>query len=172
MLKRISIASWLYIVGCPQLPDCHLNIAVCTHDVVHVLLPTYLLYTGSIKTAKPQSIQPLPMPVAVKFSENQNIANAFTKLSAVVTDIIQHTNFSRLQRSCIERARTPEMLHKSNEIIPFVKEADTFDRLCSMLADTTYWNFLDIRMMEAMATASMIPVPKRQLKTLRKHFIV
>ena len=137
---------------------------------MYALLATYLLYTGSIKTAKPQSMQPLPMPVAVKFSENQNIANAFTKLSAAVTDIIQHTNFSRLQRSCIERARTPEMIYKSNEIIPFIKEADTFDRLCSMLADTTYWNFLDTRMMEAMATASMIPAAQETIENFKKAF--
>ena len=115
-------------------------------------------------------MQLLPMPVAVKFSEDQNIANAFTKLSAAVTDIIQHTNFSRLQRSCIERARTPEMIYKSNEIIPFVKEADTFDRLCSMLADTTYWNFLDIRMMETMATASMIPAAQETIENFKKAF--
>ena len=115
-------------------------------------------------------MQLLPMPVAVKFSENQNIANAFTKLSAAVTDIIQHTNFSCLQRSCIERARTPEMIYKSNEIIPFVKEADSFDRLCSMLADTTYWNFLDIRMMETMATASMIPAAQETVENFKKVF--
>ena len=140
------------------------------HDVVHVLLATYLLYTGSTKTAKPQSMQLLPMPVAVKFSEEENIANAFNKLSAAVTDIIQHTNFSRLQRSCIERVRTPEMIYKSNEIIPFVKEADSFDGLCSMLADTTYWNFLDIRMMEAMATASMIPAAQETIENFKKAF--
>ena len=159
-------------MGRPQLPDCHLNVAACTHDVVHTLLATYLLYTGLIKTAKSQSMQPLPMPVAVKFSEDQNIANAFTKLSAAVTDIIQHTNFSRLQRSCIERARTPEMLYKSNEIIPFIKEADSFDRLCSMLADTTYCSFLDIRMMETMATASMIPAAQETIENFKKHFLV
>ena len=115
-------------------------------------------------------MQPLPVPVAVKFSKDQNIANAFTKLSAAVTDIIQHTNFNRLQRACIERARTPEMLHKSNEIIPFIKEANSFERLCSMLADTTYWNFLDIRMMAAMATASMIPAAQETIENFKKTF--
>ena len=127
-------------------------------------------YTGSAKTAKPQSIQQLPMPVAVQFSKDENIANAFTKLSAAVTDIIQCTNFSRLQRACIERARTPTMLHKSNEIIPFIKETNSFDSLCSMLADTTYWNFLDIRMMETMATASMIPAAQETIENFKKAF--
>ena len=85
-----------------------------------------ICYTGSTKTAKPQLTQQSPMPVAVQFSEDENIANAFTKLSAAVTDIIQHTNFDRLQRACIERARTPEMLHKSNEIIPFIKKLKNY----------------------------------------------
>ena len=110
------------------------------------------------------------MPVAVKFSEDENIANAFTKLSAGVTNIIQHTNFDCLQRACIERARTPEMLHKSNEIIQNINETNSFQRLCSMLANTTYWNFLDIRMMETMATAPMIPAAQETIENFKKVF--
>ena len=124
----------------------------------------------STKSAKPQSIQSLPMPVAVKFSEDKDIDYAFNKLSAVVTDIIQHINFSRLQRACIERARTPKMLHKSNEIVPNIQVTDSFERLCSMLANTSYWNFLDIRMMEAMATASMIPAAQETIENFKKTF--
>ena len=115
-------------------------------------------------------MQQSPMPVAVEFSKNERIANAFTKLSAAVTDIIQFTNFSRLQRACIERARTPTMFHKSSEIIPVIKEANSFETLCSMLADTTYWNFLDIRMMETMATASMIPAAQETIENFKKIF--
>jgi len=39
-----------------------------------------------------------------------------------------------------------------------------------MLADTTYWNFLDIRMMEAMATASMIPAAQETIKNFKKVY--
>ena len=42
--------------------------------------------------------------------------------------------------------------------------------LCSMLADTTYWNFLDIRMMEAMAIASMIPAARESIENFKKTF--
>ena len=140
------------------------------HVGVHTLL-TYTCCTGlSTKTAKPQSIQSLPMPVAVKFSKDKDIDYAFNKLSAAVTDIIQYTNFSRLQRACIERARSPKMLHKSNEIIPNIQGTDSFERLCSMLANTSYWNFLDIRMMEAMATASMIPAAQETIENFKKTF--
>ena len=110
------------------------------------------------------------MPVAIKFSQDEDIDYAFIKLSAAVTDIIQYTNFSRLQRACIEKARSPKMLHKSDEIIPYIQRTDSFERLCSMLADTTYWNFLDIRMMEAMATASMIPAAQETIENFKKTF--
>ena len=110
------------------------------------------------------------MPVAIKFSEDENIENAFIKLSAAVTDTIQHTNFDRLQRACIERARAPTMFHKSNEIIQNINETNSFQRLCSMLANTTYWNFLDIRMMETMAIASMIPAAQETVENFKKAF--
>ena len=110
------------------------------------------------------------MPPPVAFSKNEDIDYAFIKLSAAVTDIIQCTNFSRLQRACIEKARSPKMLHKSNEILSVIKKADSFEGLCSMLADTTYWNFLDIRMMEAMATASRIPAAQEAIENFKKSF--
>ena len=123
------------------------------------------------KSVNSQSVsQPLPNPVALQFSQNENIDDAFIKLSAAVTDIIQHTNFNRLQRACIEKARSPKMLNKSDQIIPVIKEADSFEKLCSMLADTSYWNFLDIRMMEAMATASMIPAAQETIDNFKKTF--
>ena len=130
----------------------------------------------STKAAKQESghsqsvSQPLPTPVAAKFSQDEDIDYAFTKLSATVTDIIQHTNFSRLQRACIEKARSFKMIYKSNEILPVIKKADSFEGLCSMLADTTYWNFLDIRMMEAMANASMIPAAQEVIENFKKTF--
>ena len=112
----------------------------------------------------------LPTPIAMTFSQHENIDDAFTKLSAAVTDIIQHTNFNRLQRACIEKARSPKMLNKSDQVIPVIKEAQSFQALCSMLADTTYWNFLDIRMMETMATASMIPAAQETIENFKKTF--
>ena len=46
----------------------------------------------------------------------------------------------------------------------------SFQALCSMLADTTYWNILDIRMMEAMVTASLIPAAQVVIENFKKTF--
>ena len=129
-----------------------------------------------MKENKPELVNPqfvseqLPTPVAMTFSGDEDIDHAFTRLSAAVTDIIQHINFKYLQTACIEKARSPKMLHKSSQIIPVIKEAQSFEMLRFMLADTTYWNFLDIRMMEAMATASMIPAAQETIENYKKTF--
>ena len=106
----------------------------------------------------------------VTFTRDEPIDNAFTKLSAAVTTQIHCTNFPSLQRACIEKANSPKMLYKSNEIVPVIKEAQSFQALCSMLADSSYWNFLDIRMMEAMAIASMIPAAQETIENFKKTF--
>ena len=106
----------------------------------------------------------------VTFTRDESVDNAFTKLSAAVTTQIHCTNFSSLQRACIEKANSPKMLYKSNEIVPVIKEAQSFQALCSMLADSSYWNFLDIRMMEAMAIASMIPAAQETIENFKKTF--
>ena len=81
------------------------------------------------------------MSLPITFTQDESIDQAFIKLSASVTDLIKNANFASLQRACIEKAKTPKMLLKSNEIVPVIKEARSFQALCSMLADTTYWNF-------------------------------
>ena len=110
------------------------------------------------------------IPQQLMFTQDEPIDDAFTKLSAYVTTLIQNTNFPSLQRACIEKAKSPRMLHKSNEIVPVIKEAQCFHTLCTMLADTTYWNSLDTRMMEAMATASMIPAAQVAIENYKKTF--
>ena len=79
-------------------------------------------------------------------------------------------NFAVLKRACIERAKSPKMLHKSSEIVSIINAAKTFQDLCTMLANTTYWNFLDTRMMETLATASMIPAVQKTMENFKRTF--
>ena len=62
------------------------------------------------------------------------------------------------------------MIQKSSEVVPIIKAAKLFQDLCTLLADTPYWNFLDIRMMEAMATASLIPAAQQSVENFKRTF--
>ena len=106
----------------------------------------------------------------MRFSPEEDIDAAFSKLSASVTSTISGVNFSTLQRAAIERAKSPKMIQKSNELVPIIDGAKSFQILCTMLAKTSYWNFLDIRMMETMAAASLIPAAQESVENFKKTF--
>ena len=108
--------------------------------------------------------------IPMSFSKQENISLAFSKLSASVTTTIETVDYSRLKRSAIERAKSPEMIQKSSEIVAAIKAANSFQDLCTSLADTPYWNFLDIRMMEAMAAASLIPAAQQSVENFKRTF--
>ena len=104
------------------------------------------------------------------FSPEEDIDLAFSRLSAAVTTTIKDTNFPTIQRAAIERAKSPKMIVKSNELVPIINEAESFHALCNMLAKSPYWNFLDIRMMEAMAAASLIPAAQQSVENFKTTF--
>ena len=74
-----------------------------------------------------------------------------------------------MQGACVETASSPKTLMPT-EIISEIKATETFHGLCIMLAETPYWNFLDTRMLEAMATASMIPAAQESVGNYKKTF--
>ena len=131
-----------------------------------------MFYTIEPPPTQEGSQQPLqsPPPIPVSFSINENIQTAFTRLSAAVTTGITNANFSTLQRAAFETARYPYMALKSHDIIPILKGAQSFDNLCTSLADSPYWNFLDTRILEAMAAASMIPAAQESIENFKKTF--
>ena len=62
------------------------------------------------------------------------------------------------------------MIQKSSEIVAAIKAANSFQDLCTLLADTPYWNFLDIRMIEATAAASLIPAAQQSVENFKRTF--
>ena len=106
----------------------------------------------------------------MNFSKEENINVAFSKLSASITTAIRTVDFSQLQRAAIERAKSPEMIQKSSGIVHIIKAAKSFQDLCTLLADTPYWSCLDVRMMEAMAAASLIPAAQQSVENFKTTF--
>ena len=113
---------------------------------------------------------PQSPPPPVSFSPSENIQTAFTKLSAAVTNAIMNSNFSTLQRAAVETVQSPYMALKSRQIIPILMEAQSFQNLCTSLAQSPYWNFLDTRILEAMAAASLIPAAQESVENFKRTF--
>ena len=104
------------------------------------------------------------------FSPEEDIDSAFSRLSALVKSTIKDVNFSTLQSAAIERANSSKMIQISNKTIPIIDGAKSFEVLCTVLAKSPYWNFLDIRIMEAMAAASLIPAAQQIVENFKRTF--
>ena len=85
--------------------------------------------------------------------------------------MIENWNLIVLQGTLVETASSPNAL-VSTEIIPQIKVAETFHDLCLVLSETSYWSSLDTRMLEAMATASMIPAAQESVENYKITFSV
>ena len=128
-----------------------------------------ILYVTDLTNHPSQTLQAIAV-TPMTFSPEEDIDLAFSRLSASVKSTIKDVNFSTLQTAAIERAKSPKMIQKSSEIVPTIKAATSFQDLCALLADTPYWNFLNIRMMEAMAAASLIPAAQQSVENFKRTF--
>ena len=104
------------------------------------------------------------------FLPDEDIDAAFSKLSLSVTSTIENTHFFALRRACIKRTNSPKMFQKLYELYSINNAARLFQALCTMLAKSPYWNFLDIRMMEAIAAASLIPAVQESVENFKRTF--
>ena len=129
-----------------------------------------MLYYTEPKQATGNSSHSTPVDsVPITFSTDEDIESAFLRLSLAVTTGISENNFSNLQRAAIEKAKS-QRFPKSHEILPIINAAKSFQALCTMLANSSYWNFLDIRMIEAMASVSMVPAVQKSVENFKKTF--
>ena len=114
-------------------------------------------------------MSPSPPQAALTFSPDEDIDCAFTRLSAGVKMIIRNANFNVMQEACIEKAQSPRNFVFDSFISSIVK-VKTFNDLCLTLSNSTHWNFLDTRMMEAMVTASMVPAAQQSLENFKRAY--
>ena len=76
-----------------------------------------------------------------------------------------------MQEACIEKAMSPKSL-VSRSLISSVEQVKTFNQFYVTLTKGAQWNFLDIRMMEAMVSASRVPAAQQSLENFKKGFLV
>ena len=91
-------------------------------------------------------------------------------ISKSVQQAIKQTDFVTVKQASMEIAIFPTMALKSKEICSIVQASQSFQSLVDLLTEKFYWNFLDTRMMEAMATVSGIPAVQESIKNFKSTF--
>jgi len=117
--------------------------------------------------SKPTVANHIQLPLT--FTKEEDMESAFSRLSISVVRAIRTSNFIDLQLAAMDKAKSLRF-PKSHELLPQIDEVTTFEKLCVMLRKSTYWSFLDTRIMEALVTASMIPTVQQSVENYKKTY--
>ena len=87
-------------------------------------------------------------------SKFTNVSTAFVYLTSNVGKLLQNADFYAIRRSCIEQINTPSGAQLSPDMVQKIKAANNLNALLDTLAESPYWSWIDLRLLEAMVTAS------------------
>ena len=73
-----------------------------------------------------------------------------------MTKLLRRADFSIVRRACIEQINTPDGAQLTQKIVDDIKASKNIDMLFDTLAESPYWSWIDIRLLEAMAASSDI----------------
>ena len=93
-------------------------------------------------------------------SNFDSIREAYIYLTSNVSKLLQNADFYVIRRSCIEQINTPNGAQLSPEMVHKIKAANHLNTLLDTLAESPYWSWIDLRLLEAMVTASGSSVAK------------
>ena len=103
---------------------------------------------------QPQGQNYLSSGTTISFAEFGSVSEAFVFLTSQLMLLLATTNFSNIQRSCIEQINTPNGAQLPPELVTRVKACENVTKLFEVLADSAYWSWVDIRLLKVMAAAS------------------
>ena len=102
-------------------------------------------------------------PPSFDKSQFTNVRTAFVYLTSNVGKLLQNADFYAIRRSCIEQINTPNGAQLSPDMVQKIKTANNLNALLDTLAESPYWSWIDLRLLEAMVTASGSSVAKNLL---------
>ena len=85
-----------------------------------------------------------------------NIAKAFVRLISVITELLEKlkSKFPIMRRACISQIRTPEGAKLPPIVVEQINATTNLDELLKVLEVSPYWSWIDLRLLEALVTAS------------------
>ena len=84
----------------------------------------------------------------------KNIAMAFVHLVASITEHLEKAKFTTMRRACIVQIKTPTGAKLSPTAVENINATKNLDELLDILALSPYWSWIDVRLLEALVTAS------------------
>ena len=93
---------------------------------------------------------------SINFDKCDDISIAFSLLTAEVAKLLKRADFRTLRRALLQQRKTPRGVQFPDDLHQSIKEAQDLDALLDVLADSDYWSWVEIRLLEALIASSGI----------------
>ena len=103
----------------------------------------------------------------VNFNQFENVTIAFVTLTSKLTRLLRRADFYIIRRSCIDQINTPNGAQLQPKDVSDIKTSKNIDELLDVLAVSAYWSWIDVRLLEAMVTASDNTSAKNLIKNYK-----
>ena len=99
---------------------------------------------------------------SIDFSDCSNVSEAFIHLTSELSKLLRQADFSVLKRAFCSQMRTPGGVQLPDDLYQSIKGTERLDALLDVLAESKYWNWVDLRLLNVLIFSSGI----RKAKTL------
>lgn len=93
-------------------------------------------------------------PLSLDISKFHSIREAFIYLTSNISKLLQNEDFYPIRRSCIEQINTPSGAKLSPDMVQKIKATNNLNALLDTLAESPYWSWIDLRLLEVVVVAS------------------
>jgi len=77
-----------------------------------------------------------------------------------ISKLLPKANFSTMRRALLQQQRSPRGVNFPDDLHQSIKAATELDTLLDVLADSDYWNWVDLRLLDALVVSSQIQEAK------------
>ena len=96
-------------------------------------------------------VERVPM---LKFTNCEGVDECFSHFTAAMFEILSKAKFSSLRRACLENSNRLGGVTLPSDLKSNIATAQNLDDLFDVLCDSPYWNWMNVKMLAKMATAS------------------
>ena len=115
--------------------------------------------------------EPQPCKYSLIFDPTVPINHSFQKLTATLLKMFEEqADDFPLQMACIQQLRSLQLNYIPRDTISKVKDAESFRSLWVLLIDSPHCNCLDVRLLDAMAAASLKPEAKEIIDNFKNAY--
>jgi len=100
----------------------------------------------------------------IDFTICENIDDAFSHFTAAMFLILSKARFTVLRRACTENVNKVGGAILPEDLVVKIRTSGNLDDLFDVLGNSPYWNWMNIRMLRKMASASLQPDASKLIK--------